>query len=82
VTNAQLERALLALTERVAAIEKRHADEDAEREAAAERRRRQQLRDELAAHRARPLELVDVEQAARSARQVDRAVDRFRKKPA
>jgi hypothetical protein len=79
VTTAQLEKALLALSRRLAAVEQQLADLDADRRAAAERERRQQLRDELAARR-HPLDLrgADPDQRLGWGRQVDRAVDGYR----
>jgi hypothetical protein len=83
VTDARLEELFRAFERRLAAIERRHADEDAAREAAADRERRQQLRDEIAARRQRHwLELTDVEQAARWGREVDRAVKGYRRRQA
>jgi hypothetical protein len=81
VTDARLEELFRAFERRLAAIERRHADEDAAREAAAERERRQALRDEIAARRQRHwLELSDVDQVARWGREVDRTVNRFRRR--
>ena len=81
MTDARLEELFRAFERRLAAIERRHADEDAAREAAAERERRQALRDEIAARRQRHwLELSDVDQVARWGREVDRSVNRYRRR--
>jgi hypothetical protein len=80
VTAAQLEQALRALEQRLAAVEQWIADENAERDAVTEARRKQQLRDEVAARRERHwLELADVAQTLRWEREVNRAVSGYRR---